>query len=146
MSIWQRLKAQFKKEPPTSPPTGHAALNHAPPYTLGEKQRIFARLVGVLIVHAYREGYELTFGEAFRTKEQAEWNAKKGIGIKNSLHRQRLAIDLNLFVGGAYKSATEAHKPLGEFWEGLSFPGVQCCWGGRFGDGGHYSISHGGRK
>ena len=65
--------------------------------TLSEKQRLFTRLVGKLIEFSYEAGYELTFSEAYRTPEQAALNAKKGSGIANSLHTQRLAVYLNLF-------------------------------------------------
>lgn len=122
------------------------SLNHTPPYSLLELQMIFARLVGSLIIHAYREGYSLTFGEAFRTPEQAAWNAKKGIGIKNSLHIKRLAIDFQLFKNGVYLDRSEDHLPLGEYWESLSTPNIECAWGGRFKDGGHYSIAYQGIK
>ena len=114
--------------------------------TLRQKQSVFVRLVASLILRAYRDGYELTFGETYRTPEQAALNAKKGIGAKTSLHTQRLAIDLNLFKDGVFLQTTEAHKPLGEWWEALSTPEYRCCWGGRFNDGNHYSIEHGGRK
>lgn len=114
--------------------------------TLGEKQRLFTRLVGLLIEYAYQQGYELTLGEAYRTPEQAALNLKKGTGIFNSLHTQRLAIDLNLFKDGKYLTSSEAHKPLGDYWKTLS---AGCCWGGDFSpkaDGNHYSIEHEGRK
>ena len=115
-------------------------------YTLRQKQSAFALLVVHLIQFAYREGYEITLGEAYRPRETAELMAKKRKGIKNSLHCKRLALDLNLFKNGKYLTSSEAHKPLGEYWESLSTPGLKCCWGGRFGDGNHYSIAHGGRK
>ncbi|HEK0401007.1 TPA: M15 family peptidase, partial [Proteus mirabilis] len=70
--------------------------------TLGEKQRKFTRMIADLIIFAYDNGYELTFSEAYRTPEQAKLNAKSGIGIKNSLHTQRLAVDFNLFKNGVY--------------------------------------------
>lgn len=110
---------------------------------LGERQRLFTRLVGKLIEFAYANGYELTFGEAYRTPEQAALNAKSGKGIANSLHGMRLAIDLNLFRDGIYLSASEDHRPLGEFWESLH---PDCRWGGRFTrpDGNHYSLTYGG--
>lgn len=110
--------------------------------TLGEKQRKFTRLLAELIIEAYRRGYEITLGEAYRTPEQARRNEQMGIGISNSLHTQKLAIDLNLFVGGKYTSRNQDYEPLGEFWEGLSTGEYECCWGGRFGDGNHFSISH----
>ena len=34
--------------------------------TLGQKQRLFAKLVAQLIQHAYAQGYELTLGDAYR--------------------------------------------------------------------------------
>lgn len=113
--------------------------------TLGEKQRRFAELVSRLITWAYDNGYELTFGEAYRTPEQAALNAAKGSGISNSLHTQRLAVDLNLFIGGEYITGTEQYRPLGEYWESLD---PECAWGGRFSrpDGNHFSLSHQGVK
>jgi hypothetical protein len=109
--------------------------------TLGEKQRKFTRMIADLIVWAYDNGYELTWGEAWRTPQQAAWNAENGKGISNSLHGDRLAVDLNLFKDGKYLTSTEDHKPLGEFWESIGGT-----WGGRFKDGNHYSLEHGGRK
>ena len=113
--------------------------------TLGQKQRRFARLVGLLINWAYENGLELTFGDAYRSPEQAAANAAKGIGITKSLHTERLAIDLNLFIGGAYQTESSAYKPLGEFWKTL---GDDCAWGGDFKsrpDGNHFSIRNDGR-
>lgn len=112
--------------------------------TLGEKQRLFVKLIGQLIEWAYLNGFELTFGEAFRTAEQAAWNAQRaGTGIVNSLHLKRLAIDLNLFIGGEYQPLSEAHRPLGECWKSMN---PLCRWGGDFSrpDGNHYSMEEGG--
>lgn len=114
--------------------------------TLGDKQRLFTRLVGLLIEFAYQQGYELTLGEAYRTPEQAKAHAKAGKGIANSLHTMRLAIDLNLFKDGVFLTQSEDHAPLGVFWKSLH---PECCWGGDFKpmqDGNHYSLSHGGVK
>lgn len=111
--------------------------------TLREKQSLFVRLIARLIDKATELGFALTFGEAYRTPEQAALNASKGIGIKNSLHTLKLAIDLNLFKDGVYLPSSESHRPLGEWWEQQC---DGCSWGGRFKDGNHYSISHGGVK
>ena len=111
--------------------------------TLRQKQSLFARMVALLILKAYEMGYEITFGEAWRTPEQAQRNAAAGRGISNSLHIDRLAIDLNLFKDGKFLTSTEAHRPLGEWWE-QQHPLAR--WGGRFNDGNHYSLEHGGRK
>ncbi len=118
--------------------------------TLGEKQRIFTKLVGKLIQYAYDAGYELTFAEAYRPPEVAALYAKQGRGIKNSLHPKRLAIDLNLFKDGKYLTNSEDYILLGEYWESLSEGEIKCVWGGRFvgprPDGNHFSIEHEGVK
>jgi hypothetical protein len=106
--------------------------------TLREKQSLFAYLVARLILHAEHLGYELTLGDAWRSPEEA---ARRG--FPKSLHTLKLAIDLNLFRDGRYLSSTESHRPLGEWWEKQH---QLCRWGGRFGDGNHYSLEHGGRK
>ena len=46
--------------------------------TLGQKQRRFTRLVGLLIEYAYNNGMELTFGDAYRDPAQARANAAAG--------------------------------------------------------------------
>lgn len=108
--------------------------------TLSEKQQLFTRLIAQLILWAGEKGYRLTFGEAYRTPEQAALNAKKGSGISNSLHTKRLAVDLNLFINGQYQTDSAAYLPLGEYWESLGGS-----WGGRFKsrpDGNHFSFEH----
>lgn len=34
--------------------------------TLGQKQRTFTRMIGLLIEYAYQQGFELTVGDAYR--------------------------------------------------------------------------------
>lgn len=91
---------------------------------------------------------ELTFGECYRTPEQAALNAKNGSGISNSLHTKRLAIDLMLFKDGVWMEKSEDFRALGEWWEAQSEPekGIVCAWGGRFPkpDGNHFSLAHNG--
>ncbi len=111
--------------------------------TLGEKQRLFAGLVGKLLIHIYEQGYEVTLDWAYRPPEVAAYYADLGIGIRSSLHTVKLAVDLNLFKDGVWLRTTAEHRPFGEWWEEQN-PG--CCWGGRFGDGNHYSLAHDGRK
>jgi hypothetical protein len=114
--------------------------------TLGQKQRLFARLLPRLLDFAHAQGYEVSFGEFWRSPETAAAYARDGRGIANSLHVDRLAADLNLFRNGTYLTDTSDHLPLGEYWESLHH---LCCWGGRFRprpDGNHYSLEHGGRK
>ncbi len=94
--------------------------------SLNEKQFEFALKVADLINHAYNSGYTVTLGDAYR-------DPRCPYGSKSSRHRSRLAIDLNLFLGGNYLTKTEDHKELGEWWEEQG--GI---WGGRFDDGNHY--------
>jgi hypothetical protein len=63
--------------------------------------------------------------------------------MKNSLHYEGLAVDIDLTKDGVYLSKTEDHQVFGEFWETLSH---DCRWGGRFSDGNHYSITYQGRS
>ncbi|WP_140920796.1 M15 family metallopeptidase [Limnobaculum xujianqingii] len=111
--------------------------------TLSEKQQQFTVMIARLIMWSHENGYYLTFGESYRTPEQAALNAKKGSGIANSLHTQRLAVDFNLFINGQYQTDSAAYRPLGEYWESLGGS-----WGGRFSkpDGNHFSLAHNGIK
>lgn len=115
--------------------------------TEGKKQRLFTRYVGMLIAWAYKHGYELTFGDAYRSAEQAAVNSASGKGISNSLHCRRLAVDFNLFIDGVYQTHSEAYKPLGDYWKALD---PLARWGGDFKDkrgkpkpdGNHFSLTH----
>ncbi len=99
--------------------------------TLRQKQSLFARKIALLIQYAYELGYEITFGDFLASSGHK----------KKSNHYIKLAADLNLFKNGRYLRSTKSHKPLGEFWERLGGS-----WGGRFGDGNHYSLEHKGRR
>lgn len=114
--------------------------------TLGQKQRLFAKLVPILIDRIYECGYEVSYGD---TWSKPEYKAHR----KNSCHYIRLAIDLNLFKDGTFLTQSGSHLPFGMFWESLH---PLCRWGGdwdkddnpfEFGenDGNHYSFEHEGR-
>lgn len=110
--------------------------------TLGEKQRRFTRMVGLLIEWAYQNGYELTVGDAYRDgRVYGEYGEKKSYSAAYSLHKLRLAQDFNVFKGGAYLTRGEDFEPLGKYWESIGGT-----WGGRFNDGNHFSLEHEGRK
>jgi hypothetical protein len=112
--------------------------------TLGEKQRLLTKRIAALIQHAYALGYELTFGDAYRDpRVHGPVGVKGSYSSAGSNHKLRLAVDFNLFKDGVFLQTTEAHRPLGEYWESL---GPECVWGGRWNDGNHYSIEHEGRK
>jgi len=109
--------------------------------TLREKQSLFAQHIGWLLIVARGMGFDVTLGEAYRAPEIAAMYARDGRGISNSLHTQRLAIDLNLFKDGTYLTTSEAYTPLGEWWERQH---ELARWGGRFSrpDGNHFSFEH----
>lgn len=91
-----------------------------------------------------RGQYAVTFGEAFRPQSVASAYARQGIGIANSLHTRRLAIDLNLFIDGEFQTSTEAHKPLADLWLSMGKQlGVEPAAGYYFNDGNHYSCALG---
>lgn len=107
---------------------------------MSKNQEEFAQSVARLIQKASQLGYGVTFGEAYRTPEQAALNAAKGSGISNSLHTERLAIDLNLFKDGTYITDDHGHREIGAWWKTL---GPAYRWGGDFRkkDFNHYSLS-----
>lgn len=125
--------------------------------TILEKQFIFSRLLADLLDYLHHHGYEVTMGECWRTAEMAELYRKSGKGISNSLHRIRLAVDLNLWKSGILLTKWDDYEEAGEYWESLSEPDYFCHWGGRFKklvdgklvhspDAGHFSIGEGGIK
>jgi len=82
-------------------------------------------MVPLLILYAYELGYEITFGDFYVTTGHR----------RGSFHYKKLAADLNLFKNGRYLRSTKSHEPLGIFWESIGGT-----WGGRWGDGNHYSL------
>lgn len=139
--------------------------------TLSQAQRQFAHHVALLIQHIESLGLEVTLGEVKRSDEQALINAigeagrlkvaaavrnagfsalgdaisnnGKANGVVHSVHQQSLAIDVNLFKDGKYLSMTDDHRPIGEWWEKQH---EFARWGGRWGDGNHYSFEFNGVK
>ena len=112
---------------------------------LGATQREFTLDIAHLIFYIYEQGYECTFGDAYRSPKAFGGMGEEGpYGRDESAHKQRLAVDLNLFKDGVYLSTTEAHRPFGEYWKELHEDNR---WGGDFDfdgdgagdDGGHYS-------
>jgi hypothetical protein len=92
-------------------------------------------MIARLILWAESQGYQVTWGDAYRDPRCPYGNPK-------SAHHRRLAVDLNLFRDGKYLTRTEDHLPLGEYWERMGGT-----WGGRFldengrsYDGNHYEL------
>lgn len=96
--------------------------------SLQKQQTAFAWMLAEWLTWCKASGYEITLGEVYRTEEQQALYLKKGLSkTMKSKHRDRLALDFNLFVGSALAQVAQ-YRPLGEKWEELG--GV---WGGRFG-------------
>ena len=114
-----------------------------------EKQSRFALMIANLIQKANHIGYKVTFAEAYRPPDVAKLYAKEKKGISNSLHCQRLAVDLNVFKNGVWLKKGEDYEDLGKYWESIGG-----CWGQRFldsfgrpnPDGNHFSLEHNGIK
>lgn len=93
-----------------------------------------------------QNGYQVTGGELYRPPEVASLYSSKGMGIKNSVHTKRLAIDLMIFKDGVYLTKTEDYKFAGEYWKRLN---QLARWGGDFKsikDGNHFSFEYEGVK
>ena len=115
-----------------------------PGETLRQKQSRAALMHAYLVLWANEQGYEVTQGDAFRDpRVHGEYGTRSSYSAAESLHKLRLAKDLNLFKGGQYQTTTEAHRPLGNFWRSLS-PDAE--WGGEGtrNDANHYSVGHDG--
>lgn len=101
--------------------------------TLREKQSEFMRMVARLINHGNRLGYEFTGGDLYR-------DSRCLYGHKNSLHRVRLAIDLNLFKDGVFLADGTGHDQLHDFWDSIGgAPRIPH-------DLNHYSLEHEGMR
>lgn len=123
--------------------------------TLLQRQQIFAHNLGKFLVWCFQNNYKVTVGEVFRTEEQHEFNIKAGKTKANrSLHMDRLAFDVNLFLDtngdgkAEYVTDTAKYKPLGDYWRSLH---PHNRWGGdwdkdgdfkdeKFMDGNHFEM------
>ena len=108
---------------------------------MSKLQEQFVASLPKLIEKAFELGYTVTLGEAWRTPQQAQWDADHGTGISHSLHIERLAIDLNFFKDGSLVTDGSKLAELGAWWKGL---GSNYRWGGDFThlpDGNHFSIT-----
>lgn len=115
--------------------------------SLRELQSLFVVCLGDLIRYAASKGYGLTLGEGYiqtPRKTRTGRVVEDGVHMAKSLHYSRLALDLNLFVDGAFITNGEhaAWLELGAFWEALD---QLCRWGGRFQDANHFSMAYQGR-
>ena len=96
-------------------------------------QSIFARKIAILKLVAFEIGYEVTEGDYYR-------DPRVSYGHYKSLHRSRLAADLNLFKDGEYLSDGSGHDELHEIWVKMGGnPGIKD-------DLNHYSLPYNGMK
>lgn len=108
--------------------------------SLSARQQRFAKLTVKLYLEIERRGYGWSYGDAFRDPRVfGEQGVQKGYGKASSAHKNKLAVDVNLFLNGVYLKDTEAHRQFGEHWCTLD---PDCRWGGHFSDadGNHYSM------
>jgi len=81
------------------------------------KQQQFAVALAGLILHANKRGLLVTFGDAYRDPRlHGAMGITKGYGAKNSCHKLRLAVDLNLVIDGKL-AGPEAYAPLHDYWD-----------------------------
>lgn len=107
---------------------------------LRDRQSEFAQAAALLIQKADELGYEVTLGDAFRdSRVHGDFGIKKAYGRASSVHKLRMAIDLNLFIDGEYITDDRGHKELGKWWK-KTFKDCDAVWGGDFGDPNHYSF------
>lgn len=106
--------------------------------TLRQKQSRFMVMQARLVLYITEQGYDTTGGDLYRDpRTNGVVGVKLGYGHPKSAHKNRLAIDINLFKDGVFLETTEAHEQFGVWWEAQA-PDAR--WGGRFNDGNHYSI------
>ena len=87
---------------------------------LSQYQRIFTSNVSKLIEFAYCNNIELTFGEAYRTREQQLIYVQTDRSrTMNSNHLKRLAVDFNFFIDGNLTYKFKDIKKVGDYWESL---------------------------
>lgn len=111
-----------------------------------ELEAEFCQAAARLIQRAQICGYQVTGGPLYREPAQAAADAATGSGIVNSLHCQRLAIDLNFYKDGVWITDGSKLADVGAWWKSQ---GPMYFWGGDFTtrpDGNHFSLSPDGGK
>lgn len=116
--------------------------------SLSKIQREFTECIGKLIQYAYDQEYELTLGDAYRDpRVHGEFGEKVSYSSGNSVHKIRLAFDLNLWVDNQYITDGNCieFRDLGGYWKSLH---PLSRWGGDFktNDGNHFSFEYWGCK
>lgn len=103
-------------------------------------QHTFAEMLGHFLIAIHGMGYQITIGDAYRDPRVfGAQGTKMAYSQASSAHKWRLAIDLCLFYAGRYLTETADYAAIGEVWERMGGT-----WGGKWGDGNHFSLTHGG--
>ena len=109
-----------------------------------EKQVLFLKYFRILELYAESQGYVLVTGMHWRSYEESARLKAAGDGIDPSCHNYCLAAHVEGFLNGEYLGDIDCgYQHLGIFWERLD---PLCRWGGRHGDGCHFSMAHGGMR
>ena|SRR3990167_3292700 len=109
---------------------------------LSEARCLFSYYLSNLLLEMFKAGDWACFDEVTDRITSQDPSSDHMTG---SLHHVGLAGDINLYTRAEdgsleYMSTTEAHKQFGELWESWAeSTGYPLRWGGRFGDGNHYS-------
>ena len=102
--------------------------------TLGDKRRDFTHMMALLILHADKMGYGVAADFLKRCEDCP-------VGHKTSLHKQGLAVDLNLYSpNGDYLTDPKHHDVLHDYWDMLG--GAERIENDR----NHYSLAHDGMR
>ena len=108
--------------------------------TLSKKRCLFSRNISYLVIYLNTLPETMAaLDQVKRPQELADLYAERGIGIKDSLHRDGMAADILLYLNGIYQVNTEAYRKAGEMWKEMH---PHHRWGGDFPkpDGNHFEM------
>lgn len=112
------------------------------PSELLQLQWKFAEMTPLLFAEIKRLGYKWNYGDAFRDPRlHGKIGEKLGYGHRNSGHKLKIAIDINLYLpDGTYLDDGRGHDILHKFWSSIGgadpIPG----------DLNHYSLEYRGMR
>lgn len=94
------------------------------------EQFAFLKDVCKLVQWCAEQGYIVTAGEMWRPVEMQKIYVQTGRSkTMKSKHLNRLAVDLNFFIGERLLTSLDEIEPIGTYWESLD---EKNRWGGNF--------------
>lgn len=107
-----------------------------------EKQKLFVRCLGKLIIYANSKGWEFTQAEGY-IGDSIDKPTEDTPHLRHGAHFNRLGIDLNLFINGDWirDGSHLAWADLNVFWESLH-PLCRTGYDFKKRDSNHFSIEH----